>query len=332
MRSNLKETVLKTIRNYDMLKPGSVILAAVSGGPDSVFLLHALTGLKNKLAVKEIIICHLDHGLRGKESRDDSLFVRKLAAKLGLRFIHKKISLSRCKPGGLSTEEAAREARYKFFAAAAAKTGANVIATGHTLDDQAETVLMRLIKGASLKGIVGVSPVRGEGRFKVVRPIIELEKREIIHYLDGAGMKYRIDRTNAEPIYFRNIVRRRIIPYLERYNPRLKRVLFNLAEHLRGDFEFIAAEKARVQKRIVSHGSRGVEIALRDIAVQPRAIQKEILRDSLESSGGEVKKLSFRHWKEIESLISRGRKGKKVDLPGGIRATRTSSHLIFNRI
>ena len=244
----------------------------------------------------------------------------------------KKINLKNAGSGDLSTEELAREARYKFFSEAAKKFGVNIIATGHTLDDQAETILMRFIKGASLKGIVGISPVRQGGRFKIVRPLIQLEKAEIVHYLNSSKLPYRIDSTNIEPIYFRNVVRREIIPFLEKYNPRLKRVLFNLAEHLREDFEFISEEKTRIQKNIVHQNGSSIDIRLRDIIIQPRAIQKEILRDSLEKAGGEVKSLSFRHWKEIEGLLKHGRKGNSIDLPGSVRANRTENFLTFKRI
>lgn len=332
MHKNLIEQVLKTIRNYRMLKPGDTVMAAVSGGPDSVFLLEALVRLKNKVGLKKLIVCNLDHGLRGKESRDDSLFVKDLAEKLGLEFIHKKINLKIADKGDLSTEEIAREARYRFFREAASRTGANVIATGHTLDDQAETILMRLVKGAALKGIVGISPAREEGPIMIVRPLIELEKKDIVDYLNENGLSCRIDSTNLKPIYFRNIVRSEIIPFLEKYNPRLKRVLFNLAEHLREDFEFIADQKAKASGCILSSGKNSVEIKLKDIIMQPGAIQKEILRDALEKSGGEVKKLSFRHWKEMESLIRHKQKGSRVDLPGSIRVTRTATAITFHRL
>ncbi len=328
MSDKLTERVLKTIRNYDMLKPGDSVACAVSGGPDSVFLLLALNQLKNKLKMKSLAICNLDHGLRGVESEEDSLFVKSLAKRLGLKFVGKKVSLKKSKE--LSTEEMAREARYRFFKEAAGKMAANVIATGHTLDDQAETILMRLIKGSSLKGVVGISPIRREKDISIIRPLLELEKEEIRRYLDENGIPYRIDRTNLEPIYFRNIVRREIIPFLERYNPRLKRVLFNLAEHLREDFEFIKAEKAK-HKHLAKCRRGRVEVRLKDIVLQPKALQKEILRDLLEKSGGQVKKLTFRHWKELELLLRRKGKGKSVDLPGGVRATKTASVMVFQK-
>ncbi|MEI6863268.1 MAG: tRNA lysidine(34) synthetase TilS, partial [Candidatus Omnitrophota bacterium] len=232
-KRNLIEQVLKTIRNYEMLKAGDAVLAAVSGGPDSVFLLNALKELKSKLKLKKVAVCNLDHGLRADESKEDSAFVGRLASKLGFEFHYKIIDLKKLARKGISTEEAAREERYKFFEEAAEKSGADILATGHTLDDQAETVLMRFIKGSALKGIVGIAPVREFGGLRVIRPLIEIEKSEIVKYLEDANICYRVDRTNAEPIYFRNVVRSQILPFLEKYNPKLKRSLFNLAEHLR---------------------------------------------------------------------------------------------------
>ncbi|MFA4981333.1 MAG: tRNA lysidine(34) synthetase TilS [Candidatus Omnitrophota bacterium] len=330
-RQNLTERVLKTVRNYGMIKPGSIVLAAVSGGPDSVFLLHTLNALKRKLKLKELIVCNLDHGLRGAESAEDSLFVGRLAKELGLKIIYKNIDLLKERSKELSPEEMAREARYNFFRDAAKETKADIIATGHTLDDQAETILMRIIKGSSLKGIVGISPVREERSLSFVRPLIELEKEEIIRYLDGDGIPYRIDSSNLSSKYFRNLVRKEVIPFLERYNPRLKRVLFNLAEHLREDFEFIAGEKAKSRSGISARPDGSVEICLKDIVVQPKALQKEVLRDLLEKAGGSVKKLSFRHWKEMEGLIRDRHKGNSVDLPGGVRIMRTDKALVLGR-
>jgi len=325
----LKEQVLKTIRSYEMLGPGTKVIVALSGGPDSVFLFYALMALKSKLKIKDIAVCHIDHGLRGRESRADSAFTKELCAKFGVKFFEKKVNLKKAKSDGLSTEERAREMRYRFYKEIAEKLGARVVATGHTLDDQAETVLMRIIKGSALKGIVGIPPAREEGKVKFIRPLIALEKRAIREWLDSEKLSYRIDATNLENIYFRNTVRNEIIPYLEKYNPRLKRVLFNLAEHLREDFEFIENEKLKI-KGIIGRQRRGrFEIELKKIAVQPKALQKEILRDALERSGGAVKRLSYRHWKDMERFIKYNRRGSSLDLPGGVRVSRTDSSLIF---
>jgi tRNA(Ile)-lysidine synthase len=334
IKMNLTERALKTFRDYDMLRPGDSVIAAVSGGPDSIFLIYVLRRLKDKLKLTSLSVCNLDHGLRGEESRVDSLFVKNAAREAGLKFFHKKVRIKKLKRENLSTEEAARQARYKFYFAAAKKAGANVIATGHTLDDQAETVLMRLIKGASLKGAAGIPPVREEGKFRFIRPLLGIEKREIKKYLDDEGISYRMDSTNLEPVYFRNVVRNEVIPFLERYNPRLKRAMFNFAEHLREDYEFIREAKHR--SSLIPHPSRlkqgAIELRLKDIVIQPKALQKEILRDALERAGGEVKRLSYRHWKEIDALIRCKRTGNAVDLPGGIRLKRTASTLVFHRL
>jgi len=310
-----------------MLKSGDAVLVAVSGGPDSVFLLHALQSLRSKLKLGRFSVCNLDHGLRGDESKEDSRFAKNMCGDLGVEFLHKTVDLRTKRSNKLSTEELARETRYKFFKDAATKTGASVIATGHTLDDQAETILMRLVKGSSLRGMAGIAPVREEGLIRFIRPLIELEKDEIIRYLDARDISYRTDRTNLEPIYFRNVVRREIIPFLERYNPRLKRVLSNLSEHLREDFEFIDREKSRASERMTDTSGTKTGVELKDIIQQPKAIQKEILRDLLDRAGGEVKSLSFRHWKEMEALIKHKDKGSSVDLPGGVRITRTARTL-----
>jgi tRNA(Ile)-lysidine synthase len=328
----LIERVLKTIRSYEMIRPHDRVLAAVSGGPDSVFMLRALNQLKRKLKLSEIAVCNLDHGLRGEESEGDSSFVMKLASNLGMRCAQKRIDTRSVKAKKLSTEEAARGARYKFFTEAAAKFESNVIATGHTIDDQAETVIMRLIRGASLKGIVGIAPVRCEGSCRIIRPLIELEKKEITDYLDAQKVPYRTDSTNLGDAYFRNTVRHEILPFLERYNPRLKRALFNLADHLREDFDFIQARKPASLLSASAGGKSGLSIELKDLVAQPRAIQKEIMRDMLEHSGGMVKKLSFRHWKEMDALIRQKGKGSSVHLPGSIKVTKNARALVFRPV
>lgn len=326
------EQVLKSVRNYELLSPGEAVTVACSGGPDSVFLLHALNRLSKKLKLKEVSVCTLDHGLRGRESAEDVLFVSRLARSLGLRCAEKKVDVMASKAKDLSTEEAAREARYGFFREAASGLSADVVATGHTLDDQAETVLMRILKGASLKGLVGISPVRKYGSMKIIRPILELEKSEIANYLKAEGIGYRVDSTNSEPLYFRNIVRSEILPFLERYNPRVKRSLFNMAEHLREDFEFIEVSRSGASGMISDNHDGSIGLRLKDLVVQARTIQKEILRDCLERAGGDVKKLSFRHWKELESLVNRKSKGSAVHLPGGISVSRSESAIKFFKI
>jgi len=325
----LIEQVLKTIRHYDMARRGDRIVATVSGGPDSVFLLCALDRLRTKLGI-DLAVAHLDHGLRGVESERDARFVADLARSMGLGCLQKSVDLRARRKKDRSTEEAGREERYAFFRHCAHRIGAKVIATGHTLDDQAETVLMRIVKGASIKGASGIPPVRAEGSaLTVIRPLIEIEKSDIVRFLDANAVPYRIDATNRDDAYFRNRVRHEIIPFLERYNPRIKRALSNFAGHLREDVSFISNEKARRSAGIVSGRTGSLSLDLKKIAIQPRALVKEIVRDALEEAGADLKKLSYKHWKEIEAVVRHKRKGDSLDLPGGVRMTRGDTHLLL---
>ena len=313
---NLYKKVEEAIRRYDMIRKGDHVLAGVSGGPDSIFLLHALNRLKGPLGFS-LSVANLDHGVRGKASRQDSLFVKKISRELGLAIVHKNTSITEADLAKkISTEEILREKRYSFFRSAITESGANVIATGHTLDDQAETVLMRVIKGSTIKGLVGIHPVRDEGPARVIRPLLLIEKEDILSFLGKNGISFRTDSTNREERYFRNAVRKRVIPYLLRYNPSLKRSLAHMAESLREDREFMDSQKRRME--MIRKNDNSVSIELKDIVIQPKSLQREILRDAMIESGASVKKLTFRHWKDMDDFIRNKRKGQSIDLPGGV--------------
>ncbi|MFH1593783.1 MAG: tRNA lysidine(34) synthetase TilS [Candidatus Omnitrophota bacterium] len=322
-----REEILRTIDHYDMFKAGERVLVGVSGGPDSVCLLHVLSDLEEKLGI-HLFVAHLDHGMRGKDSREDAKFVKDLADKMRVRSILGRISKSRA-DSKLSPEENLRMSRYSFFARAAREVRAGVIVTAHTLDDQAETVLMRIIKGASLKGVVGIHPVRIEGKLRLVRPLVEIEKVSVLEYLKERGIPYRIDRTNAEDKFFRNKIRNRVLPYLGKLNPRIKRALFNLAESLREDFEFIELEKRR--RMSIKRGKRSQNLLLKDLLLQPKAMQKELVRETLKLLGANIKKLSYRHWKDVDTLLRKKAKGKSIDLPGKVRVVKEARFLAFKR-
>ncbi len=322
----LRQQVINTINRYRMIERGDRVLVGVSGGPDSVFLLHILNGLKNTLGIK-IYVAHLDHGVRPGQSRRDARFVKKLAKKLGLKAAFKELKPTNLK-SKLSPEEALREKRYDFFEKTARKFRSGTVATAHTLDDQAETVMMRLIKGASLKGAVGIHPVRRGKKQKFVRPLFELEKKDILAFLKKEKIAFRLDRTNADERFLRNRVRRKVLPYLAKINPRIKRALFNLAESLREDFQFIEREKER-RKKIIKSGKHFFYIELCDMLSQPRALRREIVREALRASGGNIKKLTYRHWKDIDDFIRVKQRGKSMDLPGGVRMVKARDRLLF---
>ncbi len=317
-----------TVKYYDMLKEGDRVLVAVSGGPDSVCLLNALCCVRRKLGV-ELAVANLDHGLRGKESRAESLFVKHLADTMGLKVIQKKVVLKRRKHKGLSIEELARRERYKFFNTCANKEKCTVIATGHTIDDQAETVLMRIIRGTALQGFSGIPPVRYDKHLKIIRPLIRLEKADILQYLENNDLKYVIDSSNKSVEYFRNSVRLDIIPFLEKYNPRLKRSLSNMADTFREDLVFIKEAKKKALADSAGTGKKGkTVIKIKDIVLLPKALRKEVVKEMFERSGGNVKKLTHRHWMDIDYFIKAAESKKSLDLPRVV-LVKTRDELVF---
>jgi tRNA(Ile)-lysidine synthase len=329
-QSAFLKRVKDTIKQYAMLHPGDRVLVAVSGGPDSVGLLKAFLELRKNLRV-EVVVANLDHGIRGKESGRDSSFVKHLAKDLGLELVHKKISLKSKPRGKKSLEEKAREERYAFLKKAAKKKACNVIATGHTLDDQAETVLMRIVTGTSAAGLTGIPPVRVDGSLKIVRPFIRVPKEDILHYLKKADWKYVDDRTNKDTKFKRNKVRLEVLPFLEKINPRVKRSLSNLADTLREDFLILKEKGEKASAQYVKKGKSSVRLEICDLMLQPRALRKAIFKESIRRAGGDVKKLTHRHWMDMDFFLRASKKGKSLDFPGDIRATKDADTIIFRK-
>jgi len=328
-RSTFIKRVKDTIKQYGMIHEGDKVIAAVSGGPDSLGLLKALMDIKD-LGV-ELMVVNLDHGIRGAASRADSDFVKELSRELGVPYKHKKLCLNDGRNKKLSFEERAREARYKFFKSTAKKYGFNTVATGHTMDDQAETVLMRFISGTSLKGLAGIPPVREEAGIRFIRPLIRTEKKDILDFLRSARWKYREDRTNKDEKYRRNSVRLSVMPYLERFNPRIKRSLVNLGDSIREDIAYIEDAKKKINAQYAGVQRGPVKIKISELAVYPRALKKEVFKILFSRAGGNVKKLTYRHWMDVDYFVREGERGKSIDLPGNIRARKTGNEIIFAR-
>src|SRR5215212_2184426 len=219
---DLSKGVRQTAERYgmDLSRP----LALVSGGPDSVALLRALVELGGELAV-----LHLDHGLRGEESREDAAFVRDLCDRLNVRCEVRRLELA----GGQNLQARAREERYRLAEEVAGELGLQTLVTGHTSDDVAETVLMNLARGAGLRGLAGIPPMRG----RVQRPLIEVTREEILEYLEELNQPYRTDPTNLTGKYARNRVRLEVLPVLHELYPAAARNIARAAALAREDLE-----------------------------------------------------------------------------------------------
>ena len=221
-----------TIERYAMIRRGEKVLVAVSGGPDSMALLHGLHELEFPLE-----IAHLDHQTRAGESGVDAEFVSQCAKELGLAFHHESRAVEQeAAAAGRSFEFHARNLRYAFFLRVARERACAVIATGHHLDDRAETVLMRILRGTGPAGLAGIPPVRAQDGLRIVRPLFELTRAEIEAWLRERRISWRQDESNTDPRHPRNRIRHGLLPVLEReHNPRVREALLRLAEAQRCD-------------------------------------------------------------------------------------------------
>jgi tRNA(Ile)-lysidine synthase len=325
-RSTFLKRIKDTIKHYDMLNKGDKVLVAVSGGADSVCLLEALVALRKGLGI-DIVVANMDHCLRGSESEKDSSFVRDLCCKLDLPFVHKKVNVRAAGKKGTSTEEKAREKRYAFFREAARKSECGIIATGHTMDDQAETVLMRVVYGVSPSGLAGIPPVRGEGGCTLIRPLIRTGREDIIGFLKTTGSKFVEDSSNKDVRFLRNKMRIEVLPFLEKCNPKLKRSLVNLSDAVREDLAFLETERKKVTEKYAGC----TKVAIRDMILQPKTLKKQVFKELFKRAGGNIKKLTYRHWMDMDNFLRTAEKGKSLDLPGDIRVTKVRDELVFGR-
>jgi len=275
-------------------------MAALSAGPDSTALVAALAALRDAGRLAEVHALHVDHGLRPGVAEDAASAA---AACERLRVSFETVRV-RVRPGNVQAQ--ARQARYAALSAAADRAGATRIATGHTRTDQAETVLLRLLRGAGLRGIAAIPPRRG----RIVRPLIDRSRAEGISYLDRLGLGWREDPTNATPRYARNRLRLEAWPVLLRSAPRLEEALARAADLARDD-ERVLARRAR---EIVGPGTRVPLAALRR---EPVAVRRRVVRRLFRSAGG--KGLSARHVEAVLALLRRRRPGR-IALPGAIEA------------
>lgn len=327
----LIDKVKSTIDKYNLIEKHDRVLVALSGGADSVALLRVLYGMKEQYSL-DIYVGHMNHQFRGKEADKDAAFCKKLAEDLGLDISYCEIDVPKiADEKGISPEEAGRQERYAFFMKIASKKNINKIATGHNRDDQAETVLMRAIRGSGMTGLGGISPLRKMRGFTIIRPLIEVTRKEINEFIRGARLEFRHDSSNDEVIFTRNKIRHELIPYLEKdFNPNIKEVLANMAENLRLENDFLEKFAKRKFRSMSKKNTSGeIRINIKSLKRQPEAIKKRILRRALEELKGDLRRLTYQHWKETEYLINDRPTNSIVDLPGGIKLSKSKNALVL---
>ncbi|HKX18340.1 MAG TPA: tRNA lysidine(34) synthetase TilS [bacterium] len=317
----LEVQVRETIRRHRMLTGGERVVVAVSGGPDSIALLSALAALRQEFRV-DLHAAHLNHALRADAGLDAEAASR-LAAQLGCAFHETTVDVGAAAARERrSIEDAGREARYRFFADVAARIQATAVATGHTLDDQAETVLMRLLRGSGPRGLAGIPPVRPHGGLRVVRPLSETRRAEIAAYLSRRGLYAREDASNRDLAMLRNRVRLVLLPILEGYNPDVRRALTRLADVMRDEADALDSLSAPQIDAVLHGTSTSVRIAPEVFERLPVALQRRALREAVRRVRGNGPPVAFVHIEEARCGLLSARPGAVWEAPGGVRMYR----------
>jgi tRNA(Ile)-lysidine synthase len=301
-----------------MFNPGDRVLLAVSGGPDSVALAHILVHLAPEYALR-LGIAHLNHGLRGQDADRDAAFVSVLAGRLGLPVYADRQDVDAFQHRHhLSLEEAAREVRYQFLLAVAEKSGFNKIALGHHADDNAELVLMYLLRGSGPLGLSGIPPVREN---KIVRPLICLRRSEIIDYITAKKLPYMADRSNDDPSYLRNRIRHDLIPELKNsYNPHIVETLNRLANVVGAEDQwFEACLKPVFKNCVAAKDTSQISLSVAGLSKLATAVKRRVIRKAISSVKKNLRRITLSHVEAVLGLTETAVPSGRLDLPDGIQ-------------
>lgn len=313
MSSVVDRKFLETVEKHKLFKKRDKIIVAVSGGADSMCLLHLLASIRNSWRL-ELVCAHFNHLLR-KTAGDDEAFVRDVCRLLRIRFVSGKKNVAGLAKGD-SLEQTARKLRFDFFLSCCRRFKIKKIALAHHQDDVVETVLMRILRGAALRGLRGILPKTSYHGVVLIRPLIEVGKQDVLSWLKAHTLAHREDETNSQEIFLRNRVRRSLIPQLKTFNPNIEGTLLNLARAVACDYDFIHTYCSR-EYHALKRNVRG-EIHL-DIDVLTKfhpAVMAGVLRLAIEEAKGDLRRLELRHYREVEDLIANRISQSIVYLPG----------------
>jgi tRNA(Ile)-lysidine synthase len=327
------ERVRATVRKHELFVPGSTVVVACSGGPDSICLLHAMVRLRRLFRVR-LAVFHFDHRLRS-DSGDDAGYARRQADRLNLPFVLHE-AIDRPEPGA-SVEAWARLARYGALTQAAADLGADRAVVGHTLDDQAETILLGLVRGGGLEVLAGMAPVARVPPLglEVARPLLETSRQEVEAFNRALRLRPREDPSNRDPRFLRNRVRLELLPYLEsKLDRNLKVTLARTGEHVRADAEFLEGVASDAARSITAADEQEVRLHARSLAELPPSIGARVVRQALRLAGAVAGEWGpdpgAAHVRGVLDLAA-GRSGRRLDLPGGLLAVRTKEYVRIAR-
>ncbi|MEO2055591.1 MAG: tRNA lysidine(34) synthetase TilS [Nitrospira sp.] len=317
-------------------KSGDKVVVAVSGGCDSVCLLYLLKRQALNLSLS-LHVAHLNHGFR-PEAKAEADFVEGLVRSWGIPLTSSRRPVMQiCRDRGLSKQEGARTVRYQFLKEVARELGASWIALGHTADDQAETFLMRLLRGTGMRGLKGIPEMRearGEGleETRIIRPLLGITREEILRELNKEKISYVEDSSNLQSVYLRNQIRHALFPVLEQYNPRVKEAFCREADLLREEDDFIEHALRETVSRVVKTNESSVIIDLKPFQALHLALQRRVLRWGIERLHPGLRGIGFHHIETIMKRVVPGQTGKYFFLPHSVRVKKEYSHLHLERM
>ena len=309
----------KTIAAHQMSAPGETVLVGVSGGADSVCLLHALKTLQKELEI-HLAAAHLNHGIRGEEADRDAAFVKNLCETWQIPYYERKEDIpALAKAMEVSEETAGRLARYQFFQELCREKGFDRIATAHNRDDQAETVLMRVIRGTGMEGLSGIRYVRQDG---VIRPLLDVERTQIEGYCQENNLTYCTDSTNQEDTYTRNRIRHRLLPLLKaEFNPNITGALAALAQNMAEDGDFLKGYANRLYRRInnPAPSHKPILLDMETLELVQESIRSRLILLATQDAMGKDYRLERCHMEAVFGLLGK-ETGTAVTLPKGLCA------------
>ena len=324
---NLIAKIKKIIKKYQLLNDGDKILVGVSGGADSIALIHILKMIAPVYNL-ELQIAHLDHQLRGMEAKDDAQFVKDFAQQLNIPVTIRSRDVKKYQAeDGLSLEDAARQVRYQFFFSLLDELNYDKLAVGHHANDQAETILMKFLRGAGLKGLGGINPKKE----KIIRPLIKVKKEELKRYCRDNNLEWRVDKTNQAEICLRNRLRLNLLPQLvEEYNPNLVNNLNQMAEIFREEDEFLRAKTTEVLTEIIINSyDNKLIIAQDDFLNLHLALQRRLIRQIYRELTSSYDNLYFDNIKEVLELIKTQKTGLEKRMPENVLVKLSYGKIIF---
>ncbi|MBW4828004.1 MAG: tRNA lysidine(34) synthetase TilS [Clostridiaceae bacterium] len=323
----LKEQMLSTIERHSLINKGDNILIGLSGGPDSMALLYGLLEIQNQKSFS-IYIAHVNHGVRGEEANKDEKFVEGLSKKLNLPYYSIRIDMEGyAKKHKMSSEEAGRKLRYDFFRDTLSNIGGGKIAVAHNKNDQAETLIMRMLRGTGIDGLKGMEYKTED----IIRPLLDISRTEIEEYIEINNIETRLDKTNLVPIYNRNKIRLEVIPYIkENFNPNIIDTLWRTSKIMSYDSSFLNEYTSKIYRNLMkSKKKNSIILHRKKFSKEHTAIKQRIVRQAIYDLTNNLQGITSKHILDIVELFDRGDTGKSIDLINNIVAETSYDDLII---